>query len=247
MISRLVACGLSVTLELPQSGVCVQAASWPEGSLIVHRGVSRPILQQLAGLEGDGRTFCNGVADSLAALERPALLLRLASAGLPVPSHDHCDDWAEARGAAAARKVVVKAADGTIGRGSQVLFSDGNGLPAEPPFPGPYVVEDRVAHDGMDHKLYVAGSSCFGLLKSWPRISDAVAHPFEPSPDLRALALATGRAAGLEIYGVDVVIGPDGPVIVDVNVFPGFRGIPGAAEAVAGQVRRRAVEISRDG
>jgi hypothetical protein len=137
MISRLVACGLPVTLEPPQHGEAVQAASLPEGSLIVHRGVARPILLQLAGIEGGGRMFCNRVADSLAALDRPALLLRLARAGLPVTSHHYCDDWAAARAAAAARKVVVKAADGTIGRGSQVLFGYGNGLPHEPPFPGP--------------------------------------------------------------------------------------------------------------
>ncbi len=185
--------------------------------------------------------------DSLATLDRSALLLRLARAGLPVPSHYHCDGWAEARSAAAARSVVVKAADGTIGRGSRVLFNDKTALPPEPPFPGPYVVEDRVAHDGTDRKLYVAGSHCFGLLKSWPRPHEAVARPFSPSLELRSLALATGRAAGLDIFGVDVVIGPDGPVIVDLNVFPGFRGIPGAAEAVAGHVRKRALDIAAEG
>ena len=29
---------------------------------------------------------------------------------------------------------------------------------------------------------------------------------------------------------MDVLVTPDGPVVVDVNAFPGFKGVPGAGE-----------------
>ncbi|WP_298749138.1 hypothetical protein [uncultured Serinicoccus sp.] len=37
----------------------------------------------------------------------------------------------------------------------------------------------------------------------------------------------------------DVVLGPDGPVLVDVNAFPGYRGVPGAPQALADLVADR--------
>ena len=44
---------------------------------------------------------------------------------------------------------------------------------------------------------------------------------------------AVVRAVGLHLAGVDLVIGPDGPTVVDVNPFPGYRGVDGAADGVA--------------
>ncbi len=51
--------------------------------------------------------------------------------------------------------------------------------------------------------------------------------------------LAVGGTLHLDIYGVDVVEGPDGPVLVDVNAFPSCRGVPGAARAIAGVLLAR--------
>jgi len=104
--------------------------------------------------------------------------------------------------------------------------------PADAPFPGPYLVQDRVAHDGWDRKVYVAGRACRGLLKPWPRRESAAQRPFAPEPMLGDLALAVGRVLGLEIYGVDFVVGETGPLIVDVNGFPGFKGVPDAARLI---------------
>ena len=62
--------------------------------------------------------------------------------------------------------------------------------PADAPFPGPYLVQDRVAHDGWDRKVYVASRACRGLLKPWPRRESAAQRPFAPEPMLGDLALA---------------------------------------------------------
>ena len=51
--------------------------------------------------------------------------------------------------------------------------------------------------------------------------------------DLADLTRSTARGLDLHLAGVDVVVGPGGPAVVDVNVFPGYRGVAGAAAAVA--------------
>lgn len=83
-----------------------------------------------------------------------------------------------------------------------------------------------------DRKLYVIGDRVAGLLKSGG-VGRRTGEPFEPGPALTALARRTGRALGLEIFGVDVIAGERGPAIVDVNAFPSCNGVHGAAEAIA--------------
>ncbi|MFQ6550224.1 ATP-grasp domain-containing protein [Aestuariibius sp. 2305UL40-4] len=130
---------------------------------------------------------------------------------------------------------------GAEGRGAGVLACP-NGAPKEPPFPGPWHVEAQLANDGFDRKLYVAGERVFGLLKAWPREENASPMPFEPPEKMVDLALRVGRAVDLEIYGVDLV-GRDGVFgIVDVNPFPGFRGIPEAGQAIADHIAARLSE-----
>lgn len=239
LAARLIAAGSSVGIELPHKAQTLRKDHWTEGAVIVHRGLSRAILEQLLEEEAKGWRMCNRAAASLLALDRPELMLRLRSHGVPVPTFRVLADWASCQAAAEGRDVVVKAADGSVGRGGRVVFSEASGLPIDRPFDGPYLVEERVNHDGTDRKLYVAGSTCFGLLKPWPRTEEP-GTPFDPPTELRELAFDVGRATGLEIFGVDIVQALEGPVVVDVNVFPGFRGIEGAGEAVARHVMRLA-------
>ncbi len=59
---------------------------------------------------------------------------------------------------------------------------------------------------------------------------------FDVDADLRRLARRVGSALNLDIYGVDVVPGPDGPIVIDVNPFPGFRGVADAGTIIAGHI-----------
>jgi ribosomal protein S6--L-glutamate ligase len=38
------------------------------------------------------------------------------------------------------------------------------------------------------------------------------------------VALRAGAALGLNLFGVDLLVTDRGPVVIDVNAFPGFRG-----------------------
>jgi len=203
---------------------------WPSG-LVVQRGVSKEVLTALAARGGP---ILNDPSACLRLDDRSATLSHLASAGLPVPRHRLCRDWAEVTGLARSGTVYVKA--GGAGRGAGVARVPGPEDAA--PFPGPWHVEVEQPGDGIDRKIYVAGDRVFGLLKRWPRDADAV--PFTPKAAMHDLARRAGAALGLEIFGIDLV-GMDGRfAIVDVNAFPGFRGVTGAFDAVADYVAARA-------
>jgi len=118
---------------------------------------------------------------------------------------------------------------------------DGVSLPEREPFPGPFVVQERVDGDGLDRKLYVVGETVRGVLRAWPprTLADKRGTAFVPSDDERQLALLTGRALGLELFGVDVLYGAAGPVVVDVNAFPGFKGVPDAASLLQHYLTKR--------
>jgi ribosomal protein S6--L-glutamate ligase len=56
------------------------------------------------------------------------------------------------------------------------------------------------------------------------------------SEEVREIALRCGRLFGLGLYGVDLVEGPDGPVVVDVNYFPSYIGVEEAAPLIAAYI-----------
>ncbi|MFH7597292.1 alpha-L-glutamate ligase [Streptomyces racemochromogenes] len=108
----------------------------------------------------------------------------------------------------------------------------------------PVVTQAFAPNSGWDHKLWVVGDEVFAAL----RRSELAAGTGEPAPGggrlpdgWAELALRVGRVFGLDVYGVDVIATEGGgPLIVDVNAFPGIRGQAGAPEALAALTLRRA-------
>ena len=238
LFALLQARGKEVQVHLPHdSGTCLPPGVQRK-DLLVQRGLFPEVLAELLPQEQSGLRFCNPVASTLAVNDRVVLRQRLQSAGLPIPAWQTTADWQEVIARSRENSLVVKALDGFIGRGAGVLFLEKGQCqaPADAPFPGPYLVEEQIAFDGWDRKLYIAGRNCRGLLKKWPRESGQSNQPFVLEPMLTDLALATGQALGLEIYGVDIILAQSGPLIVDVNVFPSFKGIAEAATLIADHI-----------
>lgn len=91
------------------------------------------------------------------------------------------------------------------------------------------------APDGLDHKLYVIGEQVFGVRRVWPpqTLEDKLGEPFEVGDEMKEIALRCGRAFGVGLYGVDVITSNECPFVVDINTFPGFKGVPNAAQLLA--------------
>jgi ribosomal protein S6--L-glutamate ligase len=238
----LVGHGFEPQVELPHvSGLA--AADWPKGALIVHRGLDAVWVERLAEIERAGWAVCNGAAASIAAQDRPTVMARLAGAKLPVPQGQVVQTWTEVLRLGGRGGLVIKAADGRRGRSAGVHIAPDGILPEQAPFPGPYHIEAFVANDGVDRKLYVAGATCRCLLKPWPRSSQAEVRAVDARPEFERLARRAGEALGLDLFGVDIVIGPQGLAIVDVNLFPSYKCVPDGAEMVADQIALRACGI----
>jgi ribosomal protein S6--L-glutamate ligase len=93
----------------------------------------------------------------------------------------------------------------------------------------PVIAQQFVENDGFDIKVWVIGDDLSaarrpGALEVCDKTSD-VALAADQIPDAwRRVAMAAGAALGLSLFGVDLLVTPRGPVVIDVNAFPGFRG-----------------------
>lgn len=227
------AADVSVSIRLPHDEP-LSPESLTDQDLVVHRGLNPEAGRIVAELHAGAVPLCNPLPAHTLLQDRPRWLGALAAAGLPIPRSSTLTTWVAVRERAAEHAVVVKAISGT-GRGTGVLGGRADELPAAAPFDGPYLVEERLAFDGTDRKLYVIGDQVRGLLKpsTLSNAHEAGGRPFTPEPELIDLALRSTEALGAHLAGVDVVITPSGPVIVDVNLFPGYRGIADAPRLVA--------------
>ena len=96
-------------------------------------------------------------------------------------------------------------------------------------------MQERIAHVGPDRKVFVIGHDVWGVLRPWPPacLADKLGRPFKSGRRRGGGGQAVGVTLGLEVYGVDLVPTADGPVVVDVNAFPGFKGADGATGVLA--------------
>jgi ribosomal protein S6--L-glutamate ligase len=109
----------------------------------------------------------------------------------------------------------------------------------------PVVAQEFSTGDGHDLKLWAIGADLHGARRRTPLETGATGAakrniPLEGglTPALSGLGRAVGEAFSLNLYGVDVVMTSDGPRIIDVNAFPGFRGVVGAPQLLADLIER---------
>jgi len=101
-----------------------------------------------------------------------------------------------------------------------------------------FLAQHYVENSGFDTKLYVAGTQVFAVAKRSPLHPEIEVekHLIPLTIELRELALRVGDIFGLDIYGLDVVETPNGPMVVDINDFPSFGQVPDAVSLVASHI-----------
>ncbi len=111
----------------------------------------------------------------------------------------------------------------------------------------PVVLQEFVPGDGWDQKFWVIGPRVFAAQRRTPLEAGAAKEDVPLAPEAipaewKRIVLEVGRVFDLRLYGVDLLQTERGPLVIDVNAFPGFRGVPGAAEVLAAFVERLGVE-----
>lgn len=237
VFDRLADAGVGTSVHLPHDGD-VDHAVVGSAELVVHRGLNGAAMELVAGLHVAGAALINAYAGVLGLADRVAMLRALE--GIPVPATEVVASWQEVAPAAGDRRCVVKSAGGP-GRGESIVVGTAEELRIDRGLEPPFLVQDYVVAGEFDHKLYVVGDQVRGLLKPSPL---AVGHTtegavFTPDSELVSLARRVRERLGLDFLGVDVLVTEEGPVVVDVNDFPGYRGIEDAAELVAAHLLHR--------
>lgn len=131
--------------------------------------------------------------------------------------------------------LVVKPCDGSSCQGIYHLKSPDDLAKTE--FPTDtyrFLLAQRYADNpGFDIKLYVTGEEVYAVAKKSPLHPDIQEGAIPVTPVLKKLAVGIGRLFGLNIYGLDVVDTPQGPIILDINDFPSFGLVPRAVARIS--------------
>jgi ribosomal protein S6--L-glutamate ligase len=158
---------------------------------------------------------------------------RLKKAGIPVPDTWVTQDLSLLLPVAEDKPLIVKPNTGGKGKGIYIIHHPED-LLAVPKSSQPLLVEEFITGSGEDLKVYVIGDQVFGSRKPFsPNSYRTPGRACRLSHEIEQIALSCGRVFGLSLYGLDVIEGPEGPVVVDLNYFPSYKGIPGAADLLA--------------
>jgi tetrahydromethanopterin:alpha-L-glutamate ligase len=209
-------------------------------------------------LEGAGAVMVNRLEPLLAAQDKFRTSCLLARAGVPTPqaavvqSGDDADEALEALGEAVAKPIA-----GSLGEGIERVRPDAVGFRAareRVKRDDAVYMQAYVPHPGRDVRVFVVGGvSRAAIARHAPAgewrtnvSGGGRAEAIPCPPALRAVAEAAAGALGLDYAGVDIVEGPGGPTVIEVNGNPSWQGILEAtgldmAEAIADHVLGRAL------
>jgi ribosomal protein S6--L-glutamate ligase len=230
----------------------VHVASEPipeDADLYLLKSRAARALRAALHAELHGASVINSVAATASCLDRVLLARRMEQAAIPFPqtsraptlerliasSSTHLDAWPiVVKSRRSRRGDLVRRVDSSAELGTLAADWGREAVIAQP----------LVGDDEWELKVWVIGERIYAARRR-PKFGECPAHaevrvPHEQLPEeIEALARAAGAALGLELYGIDVLCCERGPVIVDVNPFPGFRSVPSAGEALADHVMRR--------
>jgi len=205
-------------------------------------------LDMLHRLERLGVKVFNPSSAIERAVDKYYALTLLEEAGVPVPrtivvenAHRALDAFHELGG-----DVVVKPVFGSRGIGitrvsdpeiAQRIFRSLDFLHHV------LYLQEFVRHGRKDIRAFVVGDRVIAAMRrvgrGWKTNVSQGAKPvtLKPDPELERLVVAAAKTIGCEIAGVDVMEGPKGRMVNEINSQPGFRGLQSVTETdIAGQI-----------
>lgn len=226
--------GYEVDDAIPEEQAARADVLDPQHDLYVLKSHTQLALSIAGVLDARDARMLNPYAACVTTQNKIVVSRLLGAAGVPSPR-----TWVTGDGTTLAPLVergalIVKPHQGHRGAGVSVVHDARSLAAAVAAAGGPVVVQEHIPGPGEDLKVYVVGEQVFAVRK--PFSADSFTLPGRPvavDPEVRDIALSCGRTLGLGLYGLDVIESPDGPVVVDVNYFPGYKGVPGAGALIA--------------
>jgi ribosomal protein S6--L-glutamate ligase len=213
----------------------------PDADLYLWKSHGRVCDSVAAYLNASGRALLNKYFPTVQVRDKLVTARRLLDAGLPTPELFFANSIQQLEQVVDRYPVVVKSSGGR--RGEEVaLAHDVEELLRLDRIGGPVCAQVYVPGSGLDLKAYVIGEQVFAVWRPSPLGANGGQErkPLQLSRDVKDLCLRCGDLFGLELFGVDLLETPDGPSIIEVNCFPGYKGVPDADRLLAGYILDRA-------
>jgi ribosomal protein S6--L-glutamate ligase len=242
VIERLSAKGVDVEPIVPEERFFDLQALDTSADLYVLRSRSTVALNLAAALDVAGAPLLIPYGRERVLRNKFLLQQKLIRAGIPVPrsyvawNSGMLRDLLDDRG-----PLVVKPHGGHGGVGVRIVREPSELEPLAE-LDGPLFVQEYKEHEGSDLKVYGIGAHVAAIRRIFPARTpeEKRGTPAEVSDEIRSIALRCDEALGLGLYGVDFIDTADGPVVIDINSTPGYKGIEGAAGLVADHIYERA-------
>lgn len=111
---------------------------------------------------------------------------------------------------------------------------------------GVLYIQKFIPHGGSDIRAFVVGDRVIAAMhrvmpSSWKTNVSLGAKPvaLKPSEEMEKLAVRATEVIGCKIAGVDILESEDGPVIIELNSQPGWRGLQSVAKVnIAEEIAR---------
>lgn len=202
-------------------------------------------MDMLYKLERQGFYMVNPPAAIEHCVDKYDILSLLEDVGVPVPRTLATESVNEAIKAFAelGGDVIVKPIFGSRGQGAtrvnDIDIAD-TIFKAITFHHGVIYIQEFVPHGTSDIRAFVIGDQ---VVSSMRRVAEGwktnYSRGAKPAParinrEFEEIAIKSAKAVGCKIAGVDILEGPDGPRIVDVNSQPGWKGLQVVADVNIG-------------
>jgi ribosomal protein S6--L-glutamate ligase len=240
--------GFEVDSGIPEEHVVRPDRLRVEHDLYILKSHTELALSLAGVLDTLGARLLNPYASCITTQDKIVASRRLRAAGVATPRCWVTGVPALLAPIAEEMPLIVKPHRGHRGAGISII-RDPSDLAALEPLEAPVLIQEYVEGSDEDVKVYVAGDEVFAVRKEFsPTSFTRPGRPCPVSAGLRRVALDCGRILGLGLYGLDVLETDEGPVVVDVNYFPGYKGIPDVALVIADYIEdyalgRRRLEL----
>jgi ribosomal protein S6--L-glutamate ligase len=214
------------------------------------RQLTRSDFYILDALECQGVAFLNPIAAIAAARSKITTQQQLHAAGLPVPATVLVRTWEGVEDALRllpAGPWVVKPAMGSKGRDVALARTAAElravfALRWEADRHEILLIQEYLSTDAerpWDMRVLVLQGEVVGAMRREAPAGEFRANyslggtvaAVRPEPAIAALAVRAAETLDLDLAGVDILVSPDGPRILEVNANPGWEGISGAMAA----------------
>jgi ribosomal protein S6--L-glutamate ligase len=181
-------------------------------TLLLHAGIPTP------------RTFVTDSIETLRSVVRQMPLVVKPYRGRRGQGIEICMDEAQFDNLITKRAIDPQAADDDGGG------EDGTALGERLIF-----AQEYEEHEPFDYKAYAIGDDVHAIKRIFPAKTreEKDGTPVGDDPELVELVRRCGKLFGLHLYGVDLVKTPKGFSVIEVNCFPGYKGVPTGGERIS--------------